>query len=81
MVEDKHFAFFGTLLWLGLAAAMVYLGGSFEHKVVLWSLLGGAVSQFLAQDDRRWVLAVALIIQYMSMFLVLGALVHFTFFS
>lgn len=71
------YALSGTILHIVLAIMLMLFGSHTVQSIVLFALLFGAVSQFLAQDGRVWVLHIALGMSYIGMGLAAVSVVVF----
>ena len=81
-MKNLGHALSGVILFGLLAALMFYHGNEIVKVMVLWSLLLGAISQFVAQDEAVVAQAVGLYLAWMAilltMFTVVTATITFT---
>ena len=71
------YAFAATVLYSIIAVALLALGDHDTRVVVLMSLVFGVMSQFLAQDGRRFVDSISLILAWLAMVLTVVAVLGF----
>lgn len=71
------YALSGTILHVVLALMLMQYGNHDIQSLTMFGLLFGALSQFLAQDNRLWVIHVALGLSYIGMALAAVAVVLF----
>lgn len=71
------YALSGTILHVVLAILLMQYGNHDIQSLIMFGLLFGAISQFLAQDNRCWVINIALGFSYAGMVLAVVAVCLF----
>ncbi|QIG66852.1 hypothetical protein EVB31_022 [Rhizobium phage RHph_TM29] len=77
-MNKLHFVIPATTLFALLATLLFVRGGEWVQAIVIWALLTGAVSQWIAQDDGPSSQVVAWLMAWFSIFLSIIAVIIFT---
>ena len=74
-MRNLAFALSAVILFASLAVLMFVHGNEVVKVMVLWSLLVGAISQFVAQDEAVAAQAVALYLSWLAILLTMATVV------